>query len=251
MNADVPVVENQPLCSAIAALLADFDVATSLRQSPPFQVLPDDVLTPLTTAAQYHIYHRGELSLDAAKAVARVYVVLQGRVGFYRLDPAGHKLMIHTVRDGDVFWFMSPEWADGAKGRTEVLHEQTILCSLAWSKVQHLMLTYPLFTAALFTELARATADIADRLGEWVHPAVATRLAHTLAKSARADANQMVTETHEELAELIGASRATVTTELQRLRAAGLITSYPHRHGLYVPHPECLEAPELPLSHVR
>jgi biotin operon repressor len=81
---------------------------------------------------------------------------------------------------------------------------------------------------------------VADRLGEWAHGTVVVRLAHTLATCALANEQRMVSETHDQLAWLTGASRATVTKELQQLRAMGLIAFSPHHHGIHVPDPERL-----------
>lgn len=213
------------------------NLGARLRQSRPFRELPDAALAEVVAMARCAAYHRGELYVDPAATFEHFYVVLRGRVSLYRLTPDGRKLTIDLKQDGDVFWFTSRDAAGGAKSCAEVLRDGTLICRLALRDVRHLMLAHAPFAVALFDELLSVTARLTDRLEELAYDVVAVRLAHTLAARAQANADHMVTETHDELAWLTGASRATVTKELQRLRAARLIATHPHHHGIHVPDP--------------
>jgi CRP-like cAMP-binding protein len=212
------------------------DIIAYLRRCRPFQVLPDAELTVLAALARCEVHRHGELNLDLTAVLERFYIVLRGGVALYRLAPDGHKLTVDTKREGAVFWVHSRE----SKSSVEVLSNGTLLCHFAMREIRRLMLTHAAFAVALFDDLTQVTVRVADRLGEWVHGTVVVRLAHTLATCALANEQRMVSETHDQLAWLAGASRPTVTKELQRLRAEGLIAFRPHQHGIHVPDPKRL-----------
>jgi CRP-like cAMP-binding protein len=221
---------------------ARVDLVGCLRQSHLFRALPATALTVLAAQVRCEVHRRGELYLDPAEAFERCYLVVQGQVSFYRLAPGGRKLTMDIKRDGEVFWFASRDTSGGPRSHAEVLSDDTLLCHLALRDVRRLMVAHPPFALALFDDVYRLAVRLSDRLEELALEAVAVRLAHTLATRARENAQRIVTETHDELAWLTGASRATVTKELQRLRSRGLIAFQPHHHGIHVPDPERLLA---------
>jgi CRP-like cAMP-binding protein len=217
------------------------DIVHCLRQAGPLRGLTGAALAELASRMRCEVHRRGELYLDPA-ALERFYVVLRGQVSFYRLASDGRKLTMDIKRAGDVYWFAARDWPAGLRISAEVLSDDTLLGCLALPDVRRLMMVHPSFALALFDEVCGVARRLADRVEELAHESVAVRLAHTLATRARASEQQVVTETHDELAWLTGASRARVTKELQRLRQAGLIAYAPHHHGIRVLDPERLGA---------
>jgi CRP-like cAMP-binding protein len=218
----------------------------ALQENQFFQLLRDDALLEIAALAQCRTYGQGALITASSTAFSEFFVILRGGVRFYLLSRDGRKTTLNALHEGRVFWygpadlFAIPTQPTSAEHCAEVLAGGAILCSMPLSYVRRLMAEHPPFAQALFDQVCRWTLEFCDRIGEMAHDQVTIRLAHTLARLARASDDHVVTETHDELAWWVGTSRARVTKELHRLRALGLIDYRPHRHGIRVLEPERL-----------
>jgi CRP/FNR family transcriptional regulator len=228
-------------------LPSQVEILQLLRRAEFFQVLSDEALTEVAARALSREYgERTLISYDAA--FSRFHVILSGRMRLFLLSRDGREITLGVKHAAEVFWYALPDQfalsyhTEHTTHYAEVLENGTVLCSIPQLYVRHLMATHPPFALAFFDQMCRCSIELCDRIWELAHDQVPTRLAHTLARLARANERCVVTETHDELAWWVGTSRARVTKELHRLRDLGLIEYRPHQHGIQVVNPEYLSS---------
>lgn len=79
--------------------------------------------------------------------------------------------------------------------------------------------------------------EIEERLEDTLAYDLHSRLARLLARLAAEDAHQMVWETHEELAALLGAHREDVSKAISHIRALDLVRTHQGQRGIKVIDP--------------
>lgn len=177
-----------------------------LRLSPP--------LARRRIAKGCVIYRQGELS-------SQVYVVISGRVGIGMLGSGGHELLIDIVGpgalcgEGAAFDQLPRFSSASALEASEVL----VIPAADFSK---LMSSDPELSALIVHAMSLKQRTLASRLVQVAQASPEARITELLAQISSPDAPAIVL-THQQIADLIGASRITVTRAMQRLRRQGAV----------------------------
>jgi len=223
-----------------------------LRVSQLFSVLHGPALRELAGVAYAEVYRGGSEIRETEHFRETVFIVADGRVRSYLLSPAGNTITLNILRRGEVFmapWALSPR-ADvkaptSSAGYKHESYFQAITRTTVYRVpnhyVQRLVGREPRLAAALLELYGMWSSLILDQLEILAFLRVPQRLARTLARLAAANDRHLVLETHQELAWLIGATRETVTKELNRLRQMALIEYELHHNGIYVRDMERLD----------
>lgn len=160
---------------------------------------------------------------------SNVYVLKRGRVKIANTDASGREITFEILEPGEVFGEL--EALDGVPRATaaEAL-DDALICAIPRKAFTHYLATHPMVTVELTKLIGLRLRKIQSRVEDLVFRDVPTRLAHLLmelGKSAgvadAAGARIKAKLTHQEMANLIGCSRETVSATLGQFRDQGLI----------------------------
>ncbi len=171
---------------------------------------PDDVL-----------FCRG----DDARAL---FIVRRGLVKLVAVSESGAETILHILRAGDVFG--EPIACEGRRPFTAVALTDAAATVLPREKFLALLSGIPAFSRAVLSTYAKRLLQVengfADLLHAWAWHRLAKELLHLAADLGTEGPDGTLIPlhlTHEELSNLIGTSRETVTLQLRRFEEMGMI----------------------------
>lgn len=153
-----------------------------------------------------------------------VYLITQGRIILRRIAAGGNVVTLEMLEAGDLFGEF--EAMEGAPRDTaaETL-DHAVVCVFAWEDFRQYLAKHPTIGLKLTHMIGRRLRRTHSRIEDLVCRDVAARLAHLLLDLSRSDGSRGVrtTWTHQEMANVIGCTRETVSNILGRFRNQGLI----------------------------
>ncbi len=153
-----------------------------------------------------------------------VYLLTQGRIILTNLGAGGHVVTLEILEPGDMFGEF--EALEGAPRDTaaEVL-DHAVVCVLPWEAFRQYLAKHPTIGLKLTHMISWRLRRTHSRIEDLVCRNVAARLAHVLLELNQSEASRGVrtTMTHQELANVVGCTRETVSNTLGRFRHQGLI----------------------------
>jgi CRP/FNR family transcriptional regulator, cyclic AMP receptor protein len=165
---------------------------------------------------------RGDTIYSAGQSSETLFLLKRGRVQIYHLSAEGKKLVINTVEPGGLFGDM------GLTGQSRLFDdyaeavEVSTICAMKRGDIEAIILEFPSVGVRLVRILSSRLAELEQRLEESSLRGVTSRLAAALLR-VQAQQRGTITITHQELADLVGAHRETVTRTLGDFRERGLI----------------------------
>lgn len=173
---------------------------------------------------------KGDLIFRAGSPGKNVYFLQDGQVKIYHLSPSGKEVLLWFCFPGDLFGLT--ELYDG---RPREVYAQACahshVLSIGVDAFQQFIVTHPqaalLVVQVLSCRLrglsdlvqAMVTSDVAERV---IH--LITRLHGRTAQGARAAVCADIRITHQEIANMVGATRQSVTSALSMLKRLGVVT---------------------------
>jgi len=155
----------------------------------------------------------------------KVFIVKTGQVELYQLSLSGKKLIIERLLPGSFFGDL------GTDGETELFVEATTdsyICSLNKDKFFSMISQHPDLSEKLMKQLFHRLAQVERRMSSIATDNAFQRIIKlflSLGKKKLDDSMEISEKfTHEELSQMLGISRQTVTTLINQLEKKGLIT---------------------------
>jgi CRP/FNR family transcriptional regulator, cyclic AMP receptor protein len=169
----------------------------------------------------------GRMFYNPYESTEALYILKKGEVSIYRLNPDGKKLVLNRLAAGAVFGEMNILGQQMHEAFAEAATE-CLICIMNRNEVETLLLRDPRIALRLAESLGVRLAEAEARLEEMAFKSVAGRLASLLLRLAdRTDwRGRRVVQglTHQQLAELVGSYRETVTYALNDFRDRGLVS---------------------------
>ena len=153
-----------------------------------------------------------------------LFLLKKGRVQLYRISPAGKKLVIATLGPGTFFGEMSLVGQGMHNAFAEAV-EECLLCVMSRTDLERLMRTHPEVAFRFVEALGRRLTEVEAHLEDMAFKSLPARLASLLlhlASEAGSD-NEVDGYTHQDLAEMLGTYRETITQTLNEFRQEGLV----------------------------
>lgn len=155
----------------------------------------------------------------------KVFIVKTGQVELYQLNVQGKKAIIERLLSGSIFGDL------GTGAQAETFVESTTdsyVCSLSKNTFFSLVSQYPDLSEKLMKQLFNRLLLVEKRMSSVASDNAFNRfikLLLSLGKKKSEDVMEISEKfTHEELAQMLGISRQTVTTLINQLEKKGLIT---------------------------
>jgi CRP-like cAMP-binding protein len=205
------------------------DKSAYLREVDIFQDLAASEIEELGRRAPMKRVAAGTVFYAPDNPTEVLFILKEGRVRLYHLLPDGRALTTAMLDAGVVFGEMTLLGQD-LHGSFAEAATPCVLCLMSRQDVKTLLLGDPRVALRIAEALGRRLIDAERRLLDFAYRRVPERvallLAQLAAKAAPGTAPGAAPEivcTHEELADLAGTYRETVTKALSDLRGRGLI----------------------------
>lgn len=152
-----------------------------------------------------------------------LFLLKKGRVQLYRLSPSGKKLVVATLGPGAIFGEMSLVGQGMHNTFAEALDE-CMLCVMSRADVERLMREKPEVALRFMESLGERLTQMERRLEDIAFKSIPARLADLLMRLAdEEEADQVTDYTHQDLGEMLGTYRETITQTLNEFKADGLV----------------------------
>ncbi len=214
--------------------------ATLLRGSAPHD------LVSLARRADAQLHVSGDEIITQDAPAAAIYFIAYGRVRLTMLGDSGRELAIGEIERGECFG-EAAVLENGRYSTSAVAREDALVLSIPRDAFVAYLESHPATAVRFAVEVTRRLAAGNQRLAEMAMSNVETRIARTLKRLAEREGDPVSTGvllrrrvTHQELAELVGTCRETVTRCLAALCKSGLVVA---REGKIVVMPALLARP--------
>jgi CRP-like cAMP-binding protein len=169
-------------------------------------------------------FQSGQTVCEAEEMASSVFLVASGRVQLYRTTPDGRRFVNATLGPGSMFGEDSLLGGEGPDTQAVALEPCTVWV-MPRQRALEISSTDALFGFGLMQAMGQRVREAEDRLEQMAYSTIASRLAALLLELGASDASHMVRATHQELADMLGTWRETVSKTLQDFRRRGWISS--------------------------
>jgi CRP-like cAMP-binding protein len=192
---------------------------TAFQGMSPREMEELDRMTVMKTVGKGRIFYRPDEPTEV------LFILKEGRVQLYRLNPQGKKLVIATLTSHSMFGEMAMLGAQMNNTFAEA-QEDCLICVMSHADLERLVLANPRIAVRIMENMGRRLHDAITRLEDVAFKGISARLAGLLLRLADETGEPgTVIEgyTHLDLAESVGTYRETATQVLNDFRMAGLI----------------------------
>lgn len=152
-----------------------------------------------------------------------LFLLKKGRVHLYRIAPNGKKLIVATLGPGAVFGEMSLVGQGMHNSFAEAIDE-CVLCVMSRSDVERLVREKPAVAFRFVEAMGTRLTNMEYQLEEIAFKSIPARLAGLLVQLAEEQGSNLVSGyTHQDLSEMLGTYRETVTQTLNDFKLEGMI----------------------------
>jgi CRP/FNR family transcriptional regulator len=200
-----------------------------LRRANIFSHLTKQEMEWMDNVSVMRSYHRHDLIFTPNDRGDKVFLLKKGRVKVFKLSDGGRELTLAILEPGEIFGEDALMDIERRSAFAEAL-DDAYICVIKREDFEEILKNKP-DLALQFTKLVgERLKDVQARMEELTFRSVPARLASVLLRLA--DEHSLPTDrgpkidlklTHQELANLIGSTRETTTSALNRFRKGGLI----------------------------
>jgi CRP/FNR family cyclic AMP-dependent transcriptional regulator len=169
-------------------------------------------------------FQAGETVCEADQMASALYLVVSGRVQLHRTTRDGRRFVIATLGPGSIFGEESILGGEGL-GAYAVALEPCTIWVMPRKQALEISSTNAMFGFGLMQAMGQRVVEAENRLEQMAYSTIASRLAALLLELAGNDPDGVVHATHQELADMLGTWRETISKTLQDFRHRGLVAS--------------------------
>lgn len=187
-----------------------------------FRDLEPAVMQRLVQQTEMRTCRKGQILYAQEDRAEVLFLLKQGRVQLYRLTPTGKRLELAIVEPGTFFGEM-PLLGESLRHAYAEASENALVCVMSRTDVERLMREHPQVALRMIEVLGQRLALCEARLEEVAYRSVPARLAAVLLRLSNETQDEELRITHQEVGDLIGALRESVTKVLDDFQRAGLV----------------------------
>jgi CRP-like cAMP-binding protein len=153
-----------------------------------------------------------------------LFLLKKGRVQLYRLSPNGKKLVVATLGPGAIFGEMMLV-GQGMHNTFAEAVDDCLLCVMSRTDVERMMREKPQVAFRFVEAMGARMTSLEKRLEEIAFKSIPARLASLLLRLAeeQGEGNIVSGYTHQDLGEILGTYRETITQTLNDFKSGGLV----------------------------
>jgi len=153
-----------------------------------------------------------------------LFLVASGRVQLYRTTREGRTYVVATLGQGSMFGEDSLLGVEGPDTHAVALEPCTVW-TMPSKQALEISSTDAMFGFGLMQAMGQRVMEAENRLEQMAYSTISSRLAALLIELAAIDPKDVVYATHQELADMLGTWRETVSKTLQDFRRRGWVAS--------------------------
>lgn len=215
-----------------------------LAKVPLFKGAPERALEIAASAVRERVFEPSTTIFQEGDKGEALYIMAKGLVKLSKVDLGGHEKTLAILQPPEFFGEMALLGQTTRSATVTTLNE--VHCYLLFNDdFRRLMSDYPAVSLNLTTTLAARLRGMDDESQVLSYQDAQGRVAYVLLRLYRGgvidldDERALVRLTHQELANLAGTSRETVTRALKALEGEGVIETRPKE--VFITDPEGLE----------
>lgn len=200
-----------------------------LKQIHLFSGLSEAELEELERLTRMSEVKKGEAIYLPGDPGNTVYLLKKGRVKTVINGSSGKDITFEVLAPGEIFGELDLPDDSPRETRAEAL-EDSLICAMPREDFERYLVRHPHLIVSLVKLIGRRFKKLQERVEDLAHRNVQARLAHFLLELSQPegiphgpDIHIRVQLTHQEIADVIGCTRETVTNCLGLLRKQGLI----------------------------
>jgi len=173
-------------------------------------------------------FPRGAKIFQEGESADALYILKQGVVKLISLSDKGKETILHILQPNEIFGELL--LAEEKRPFTAIAIEDSLVTVISQESFVKLLSTVPAVALSFIRLLSKRLAAVEKGLAEFSHTWSHHRLAQVLLQLSKKYGKEVpagtlinVPLTHEDLANLIGTSRETVTTQLSKFTRMGLL----------------------------
>jgi CRP/FNR family cyclic AMP-dependent transcriptional regulator len=197
---------------------------TYLSNIEIFQDLSTNELAEMDRQITMSSCHPGRIFYMPEDSGEVLFLLKKGRVQLYRISPNGKKLVVETLGPGAIFGEMSLV-GQGMHNTFAEAIDECLLCVMSRADVERLMREKPMVSFRFVEALGDRVTSLESRLEEIAFKSIPARLASLLLRLSeeQGDGSVVTGYTHQDLGEMLGTYRETVTQTLNEFKSDGLV----------------------------
>jgi len=169
-------------------------------------------------------FEAGETVCEAEEMACSVFLVASGRVQLYRTTWDNRRFVVATLGQGSMFGEDSLLGGQGPDTRAVALEPCTVWV-MPQQQALEISSTDAMFGFGLMQAMGQRVMEAENRLEQVAYSTIASRLAALLLELGGDNPGNVVRATHQELADMLGTWRETISKTLQDFRRRGLVAS--------------------------
>ena len=166
-------------------------------------------------------YERGSTIYEPGTSGERLFILKEGRARLYRLSGDGRKLVLTIAQPGTTFGEMAMLGQFMAGTYAEPV-DTCLVCVMTREDLEEIVSQHPPVAMRVITLLARRLQKAEQKLEQVAFQPIAARVAEALLDLAN-ERDEVEGFSQQELAEVVGASRESVTRTLVEFKQARLV----------------------------
>ncbi|MCU0481964.1 MAG: Crp/Fnr family transcriptional regulator [Anaerolineae bacterium] len=193
-----------------------------------FEDLAPDILRGLVSHAQRHIFTPNEIIFLENESASGLWLVEQGRVKIYKLNPEGREHVLRIFGDKDTFNDI-PAFDNGLNPANATALSDCILWVLPCQVIQELILRDAKFALRVIQILSRRVRGLIRQIEELALYSVIVRVARLVLNQVDDPALSGQGVTRATIASHLATTPQTISTALRELEGAGAIVFDRHK----------------------
>jgi CRP/FNR family transcriptional regulator, cyclic AMP receptor protein len=176
-------------------------------------------------------YRKGQIIYSREELSTSLYLVIDGKVKVCRMPECGRQVVVDIYRTDEFFGetaFLDSRLRDE---RAAALEDNTKLMSWTTSEIEDIATRNPRLAIALLQIMAQRSIEFGHRIESFSADTISRRLARALVhfsedmgqRNAEDGPVQMMSFTHELLAQYVGTSREIITVYMNQFRRKGYL----------------------------
>jgi CRP/FNR family transcriptional regulator, cyclic AMP receptor protein len=202
-----------------------------LQRVSIFSSLGQEALERLASITQEKTYAKKGIIFHEGDRGDSLYILKTGRIKISKITEDGREKTLALMQPGEFFGEMAIFDEALRSATAEVIDDQAVVISLSKRDFEQLILQNPAIALKIMRDMTRRIRQVNQQVEDLAFKDVHERVASTLRNLAELEGRQIgqkilinLKMTHQDLANMVGSSRETVTRALNRLQDEGIIS---------------------------
>jgi CRP-like cAMP-binding protein len=188
-----------------------------------FRDLPRSEIERLAHTTTMFTAPRGRVLYRPGETSAALFLLKKGRVQIVRESPDGKRLVTAVLGPGTFFGEMALVGQRFPQDSAAEAVEDALICVLSRRDLEDLIMKFPRVGLRFLEQVSARLLETEAIVEDFAFKSVPQRLATTLGRLSDEASDRLIHASHQELADLIGTYRETVTLALSDFRERGLV----------------------------